>query len=325
MVEEFELNSFVVKFKQLWKSGLNAHLDLDTSAGKAWVGLRLDLGDGLAAPRHQGAHEQKGKDSPSKERRRERRTLLRKTGTTENHVKTEYSDEQKTTEEVDELTNDKVKELTIDGDEPKSTEDVEEFIIDKVQELPRNSDEQNTTEKVEEVVDNTVENLSNHTNEQQATVEVEEETDVKELELVEKIETSETEDISNAADMEKTTVVEKEDQPANRSIETVIVYATAVLENSPDSQVTRSHIDSLSKIIDCKEHLQRNIEDFKFGKLSSWELGNKMFDHQIQVTLKVKTTQLWESPRGYLWRHLGTSTWTLQDGTSVSLIKIHQK
>ena len=40
-----ELDSFILKFKQLWKAGHVAHLDVDASAGKAWVGLRVQLGD----------------------------------------------------------------------------------------------------------------------------------------------------------------------------------------------------------------------------------------------------------------------------------------
>ena len=39
-----EVDSFVRKFHQLWKAGLTAHLDLDTHAGNAWVGLRVQLG-----------------------------------------------------------------------------------------------------------------------------------------------------------------------------------------------------------------------------------------------------------------------------------------
>ena len=39
-----EVDSFVRKFHQLWKAGLTAHLDLDTHAGGAWVGLRVQLG-----------------------------------------------------------------------------------------------------------------------------------------------------------------------------------------------------------------------------------------------------------------------------------------
>ena len=39
-----ELDTFVKKFHQLWHDGITAHLDLDTHAGDAWVGLRVRLG-----------------------------------------------------------------------------------------------------------------------------------------------------------------------------------------------------------------------------------------------------------------------------------------
>ena len=83
MVEETELNTFIVKFKQLWKSGFTAHLDLDPSNGKAWVGLRLHLGDAPGHVRHPdgGGHPvktyDKSRDNPAKQRRRERRAALR--------------------------------------------------------------------------------------------------------------------------------------------------------------------------------------------------------------------------------------------------------
>ena len=104
-----------------------------------------------------------------------------------------------------------------------------------------------------------------------------------------------------------------------------VVYATAVLENSIHDRVTKSQMDTLSKIIDSKDHLQRNILDFKFSNISTWEMGNRKFKHQIQVVLEVNTVQLWENARSYLWRHLGTSSWSLQDGTEISLVRIHQK
>ena len=103
------------------------------------------------------------------------------------------------------------------------------------------------------------------------------------------------------------------------------MLSTAVLRNSPHDQVTNKNIEAISQIIDSKEHLQCNIEDFRFENISSWELGNRKYKHQIALLLKVKTAQLWESPRSYLWRQLGSSTWTLQDGTEASLIRIHQK
>ena len=39
-----ELQSFILKFHQLWETGVTAHLDLDTHAGQAWVALRAQLG-----------------------------------------------------------------------------------------------------------------------------------------------------------------------------------------------------------------------------------------------------------------------------------------
>ena len=36
-----EIQSFINKFHQLRRAGLTAHLDLDTHAGKAWMGLRI--------------------------------------------------------------------------------------------------------------------------------------------------------------------------------------------------------------------------------------------------------------------------------------------
>ena len=64
-----ELDRFIKKFQQLWKAGLTAHLDLDTHAGKAWVGIRAQLGD-APGPAHQQVQPHR---SPSYLRRQERR------------------------------------------------------------------------------------------------------------------------------------------------------------------------------------------------------------------------------------------------------------
>ena len=39
-----ELETFIIKFKQLWFCGLDAHLDVNPQAGQAWVGLNLRIG-----------------------------------------------------------------------------------------------------------------------------------------------------------------------------------------------------------------------------------------------------------------------------------------
>ena len=65
------MDTFIFKFKQLWQSGLEAHLNLDTKAGQAWVGLRVRLGYALG-PLHQQENfhpSQRTKNSPSRQRR----------------------------------------------------------------------------------------------------------------------------------------------------------------------------------------------------------------------------------------------------------------
>jgi hypothetical protein len=79
MTSMTELDTFVKKFKDLWKSGIGAHLDVDTYAGEAWVGLRVRLGHAPGPPHHQ-VHQQsreKSRNGPSRQRRRERRAQER--------------------------------------------------------------------------------------------------------------------------------------------------------------------------------------------------------------------------------------------------------
>ena len=74
-----EINSFVEKFHQLWKAGFTAHLDIDTHAGEAWVGLRVKLGHGREHHRegeHRASFYSKEENS-SRQRRRHRRAAAR--------------------------------------------------------------------------------------------------------------------------------------------------------------------------------------------------------------------------------------------------------
>ena len=76
-----ELDTFVHKFHQLWNAGYNAHLDLDTHAGLAWVGLRVQLGHVPGPLHHQVpppfSKKWRKAESPSRQRRRARRTAER--------------------------------------------------------------------------------------------------------------------------------------------------------------------------------------------------------------------------------------------------------
>ena len=67
-----ELENFIQKFKQLRGAGLTAHLDLDTHAGQAWVGLRVMLN-----PVKLTKEKPQKYRSPSYFRRQERRKAAR--------------------------------------------------------------------------------------------------------------------------------------------------------------------------------------------------------------------------------------------------------
>ena len=58
------MESFITKFRCLWNSGFDAHLELDLHAGQASVSLRVRLGHApgpLQPPQHQdNAVEQEG-------------------------------------------------------------------------------------------------------------------------------------------------------------------------------------------------------------------------------------------------------------------------
>ena len=93
-----ELETFVQKFHQLWSAGHSAHLDLEAHAGRAWVGLRVQLGHapGILHPQ---PHPQpspkvhKHKDSPSRQRRRARRAAARQQASAEQVVNEETETE----------------------------------------------------------------------------------------------------------------------------------------------------------------------------------------------------------------------------------------
>ena len=102
-----ELDSFIFKFKQLWYSGLDAHLDVDTHAGQAWVGLRVGLGHAPGSLLHhqppQDISHTAKKESPSRQRRRARRAAFRKLQAEKAPNESEIVAEDATSNPVDKL------------------------------------------------------------------------------------------------------------------------------------------------------------------------------------------------------------------------------
>ena len=71
-----EIDTFILKFKNLWAAGLDAHLNAETHAGQAWVSLHLRLGHppgplNVVPPRMT-------KNCPARQRRRAQREADRK-------------------------------------------------------------------------------------------------------------------------------------------------------------------------------------------------------------------------------------------------------
>ena len=64
---EYEINSFICKFRELWGAGIESHLNMDSQAGNAWMNLSVNLGP------FQGLPLSKKHQSPSRIRRREKR------------------------------------------------------------------------------------------------------------------------------------------------------------------------------------------------------------------------------------------------------------
>ena len=67
-----EADTLVQKLHQLWRAGHTAHLDLDTRAGEAWVGLRVKLGQ-APGPAHEQFPPPRRHRGPAYRRRQERR------------------------------------------------------------------------------------------------------------------------------------------------------------------------------------------------------------------------------------------------------------
>ena len=83
--------------------------------------------------------------------------------------------------------------------------------------------------------------------------------------------------------------------------------------------------ESLGRYITNKDHLARNSEKIAVDKFSTRKVSGN-FSHVAQIRIHVKTAQLWESPRSYLWKHLGgDNVWKRGNGTKIQLERIHQK
>ena len=292
-----ELETFVQKFHQLWSAGQSAHLDLEAHAGRAWVGLRVQLGH-VPGPLHHQLHPQpnpkvqKKKDSPSRQRRRARRAAARQAsaeevvdeGTENEKLPNEDAEEAKESEQIStsvKVVVNEAKQVSIESENVENDSNEATVQVEK-----ENEAEQASTENIEDTGDLTV---------------------TEEATVVEEI----TDELCNDAEYLETSEKQKELERV------VIVHALATFENSPNANLEQEDVNSLNKYIHSEKHLKDNICQVELFVQSKWEIAVKMH---------VVTTKLWEGPRQYVWKHLGASNfWSRGNGTKIRMSRIHVK
>ena len=293
-----ELDSFFGKFVQLWKNGIDVNLSVNASAGKAFVNLQAGLGEALVLSKQ---HEERVVAGNSRHRRQLRRAAARRDAEQDASVSPTTD-----SEVVEEATfmNEDVQESARE----RESDEAEKVESEHVKETEKVEDERVETEQVttynEQIKDdNTDKNKESH--EKQEPMNTTADATIEEREAAEKLKDAPEPKIAVPA--------------------IVTVHATAVFEDSPNKLVTQDEIDSMVRFITNRDHLARNVSDVRYLVSSSRELHDQKFRHNVQVEINVRTANLWEGARQYIWKHLGGDTWSRGNGTRISLVRIHQK
>ena len=292
-----ELDSFVVKFKQLCVNGKSATLNVEKRSGNISVRLEaeLDITEEFK-PFNNGKQR-----SPSYFRRRFQRQEVKNKNKTESLGQNEAV-------EASLIISEAVKPDGIDENKAgdfHANEDVADFNISPLDE-PKEvfNDEGNEASSLQ---NNAV--LSDYPS-------IVKENDMK---TACKLPNSNCNFTDIACD-------EKKKCDGDMDNDFVMVYATASLKNAPFSRVEDDILSSISEIVNCKDHLRRNIRKIDFTNIRNRPMrGSSRFMHEVDIVLHVNKCNLWESARSYLWKNLGSSSWTLHDGTEIALLRIHQK
>ena len=87
-----------------------------------------------------------------------------------------------------------------------------------------------------------------------------------------------------------------------------LVHATVIIENSPYPTFVNDELQSMIRFLTQKDHLKRNIMHIEYNHQSTREFRNNGFKHVVGLKVMVKTADLWETPRRYLWRNVGQDT-----------------
>ena len=338
-----ELESFVKKFEQLWKSGHNVHLAIDSQAGNASVSLHLNLGrypGPIQVPPPVHARE-KVVGSPSRIRRRARREAARakKVGNYDDNTADMVVDDitlvEQTCKSAEKVGADENECENVLNKE-KSAENAEAEIND-----PKSALNVENYEVIDEYSDANVAVANKKDVEEtskSATEKIEVEGKVAECEMnddnvdVSKMMKNETTDYAMKVVTEENKEagenigLKSNEKELNYKIKPIVtIHATAVIADSPNAALTSDEIDSLMRFLTNRDHLQRNISNIAYEYLCSEPLRNCKFKHTVGLKIDVRTENLWEGPRSYLWKHVGQDLWSRGNGSVISVARIHQK
>ena len=315
-----ELDSFIFKFKHLWRAGCDAHLDINTHAGQAWVGLHVRLGH-AQRPHHQNLYTNvnKARNGFSRQRRRERRAAQRKQA---EEATTNESTE--VTEEVIDTNNtEKVAAEEVDTVSSRESEKAETDLIETHTAGKAAESEKEKTDLIgaEKDVETTGIDKNVQISPDEGEVEVSKTAIIDKKVIEEQIEKRADDILNEVCD---TVTVTAAAHSVNIVPTVVTINATAIIDNSPNEVLTNEDISSIVKILRNKEHLASNIVNIEYSYLSTREFRQK-FKHTVGLAIFVKTCNLWEGARSYIFRHIGRDTWTLRNGSEVNILRIHQK
>ena len=297
-----EVDSFIGKFKQLSLSGISASLNLSTSEGKTTVCLKAEFDFVKQSPTFRFNGNER---SPSYYRRRTRRQDMRQQAEVFDHkeeAEEAFNDIEKTVtkaekpaEKMDSKAEKPFEKIVTEAEKSCFEEDIS---IDGV-----NMDDVISIEKVvsDVVTDKSV--------------------------VVDSKRFDETEVDALSQDHDKCTSNMVENRAENASSHTVLVHATAALKNCPNATVDSATMDAVLGIINSSDHVRRYLEAISIGNIRNrpmWR-GSSKFMHEVEISLQVIKSSLWEPARSFIWKNIGTSLWTLHDGTQLTFTRIHQK
>ena len=111
-----------------------------------------------------------------------------------------------------------------------------------------------------------------------------------------------------------------------KNSEIAVVHAQVSFADCPRESLSSKELTSVEGILFRLDHMKQNLKSKEFGRYSTRRSDDGVnFTHTLDLKLFVATERLWETARSYIWRHMGQYTWTLHDGTQVTMNRIHVK